>query len=90
MEDVSSTHELTLVGEILALLKQFNGARGIALRPDALCDTLLIVAGLLHKEAAYLKNPDTEYKTLEDSFVDRAYECILTLKLVAAPVGLLQ
>jgi hypothetical protein len=90
MEDLGLVHQLTLVSEIVSVIERYNGDHGIVARPDELCDTMLTVAGLLHSEAAALGHSSD--KPLEDSFVERALECMAKIKWASsseAP-GLLQ
>jgi hypothetical protein len=77
MTDFSLTHEIALVRELMAVIERFDGDRNITAKPSTIRDTLLVVAGLLHKEAAQHEsqhggNP----KHLEDSFAEKARECL--------------
>ena len=78
MEDLGLVHELNLVSEIISVIERYNGKHGITACPHELRDTMLTVAGLLHSEAARLGN--SSERPLEDSFVERALECMVKVK----------
>jgi len=91
MQDQSLIHELELVSEIVAVIERYNTDNGITARPDAIRDTMLKVAGLLHSEDARLKNADRSFKPLRESFLERADECLTGVSFASSYAkGILQ
>lgn len=74
MTEFSLVDELTLVREIMALIARYHTEHGITPQPNVIRDTLLTVAGLLHKEVARVGNNDVSHSGLEDTFSEKAGE----------------
>jgi len=72
MKDVSLVHELTLVRKIMATIEAFNKDHGIAASPAVIRDTLLVVAGLLHREAVRLGGQEDDRTQLLETFAETA------------------
>jgi hypothetical protein len=76
MTELSLIQEIALVRELMAVIERFNSDHNITAKPGAIRDTLLVVAGLLHKEAAQHESQHGDPKNLEDSFAEKARECL--------------
>jgi hypothetical protein len=68
MKDLSLNHELSLVREIMATIERFNSDQAISPAPGAIRDTLLAVAGLLHREAIRLESQKDDLRQLQETF----------------------
>ena len=72
MKDFSLVHELTLVREIMTMIERHNRDHGIKASPGVIRDTLLAVAGLLHKEAVRLEDQEADPTRLQETFAEVA------------------
>ena len=72
MKDFSLVHELTLVREIMTTIERYNCDHGITASPGVIRDTLLAVAGLLHKEAVRLEDQEADPTQLQETFAEVA------------------
>jgi len=72
MKDFSLEHELDLVRSIMATVKSFNEDHGITASPEIIRDTLLVAAGLLHREAVRLADEDVDPEQLRETFAEIA------------------
>jgi hypothetical protein len=76
MKDFSLEHELSLVRDIMATIESFNQSHGITASPRAIRDTLLVAAGLLHREAIRLEEDEAEPNGIQNSFSEVAKVCL--------------
>jgi hypothetical protein len=72
MKDFSLVHELTLVREIMTTIERYNCDHGITASPGVIRDTLLVVAGLLHREAVSLEDHEGDPRQLQETFAEVA------------------
>jgi hypothetical protein len=69
---LSLVHELNLVRNIMATIVSFNQDHGITSSPGAIRDTLLVAAGLLHREAVRLEGEEFDPEKLQEAFAEIA------------------
>jgi hypothetical protein len=72
MKDLSLKHELDLVHEIMSTIERFNNDHAIDPAPAAIRDTLLAVAGLLHREAIRVEGQEDDPRQLQRTFGEAA------------------
>ena len=60
--------ELALAREVMSAIERFNENHGISASPGAIRDTLLVIAGLLHRDAIHLEDKEEDLGELQDSF----------------------
>jgi hypothetical protein len=72
MKDFSLGHELNLVRNIMATIESFNQDNGITASPGVIRDTLLVAAGLLHREAVRLEDEEIDPERLQETFAEIA------------------
>ena len=72
MKDFSLKHELNLVRNIMATIEAFNQDHAITASPGVIRDTLLVAAGLLHREALRLEDEDVDSEQLQETFGEAA------------------
>jgi hypothetical protein len=76
MADLSLKHELNLVHEIMSTIERFNNGHAISPAPSAIRDTLLAVAGLLHRDARRVEGQEDNPGKLRETFGEIAQACI--------------
>jgi hypothetical protein len=76
MKDLSLEHELSVVRDIMATIESFNQSHGITASPRAIRDTLLVAAGLLHREAIRLEEDEADPSDMQNSFAEVAKVCL--------------
>jgi hypothetical protein len=72
MKDLSLVLELALVREIMTTIESFNKDHGISASPSVIRDTLLVAAGLLHREAVRLEGQEGDLEELQETFAEIA------------------
>jgi hypothetical protein len=70
MKDLAQ--ELALAHEIMTTIERFNGNHGIYASPGSIRDTLLIIAGLLHRDAIRLEDKEDDPSDLQTTFAEAA------------------
>lgn len=83
MKQFSVVHELTLVREIMAMIERYHTALKITPRLDAIRDTMLSAAALLHIEDAGVENARAHPKLLEETFLDKARERLAKVREIS-------
>jgi hypothetical protein len=72
MTELSLVDKLNLVRNIMATIESFNQDHGITASPPAIRDTLLVAAGLLHRDAVRLEGEEVDPEQLQETFAEIA------------------
>ncbi|MGA7325752.1 MAG: hypothetical protein WBX25_15005 [Rhodomicrobium sp.] len=67
----------------MATIERFHKDQGLAASPADIRDTLLAVAGLLHKEAMHLEDQEADARQLSKTFAEVARTRIEQVREVA-------